>query len=83
VLLAKVIFPSNLRQYTNGTKEVTVAAGNYQDLVVELHQRFPALTRAVIEKHALAINGVMIQTPLLESFDQDSELLFVARIAGG
>jgi molybdopterin converting factor small subunit len=83
VLLAKVIFPSNLQQYTLGTKEVEVAAGNYQDLVLELHQRFPTLTKEIIEKQALAINGVMIQTPLLESFDQDSELLFVARIAGG
>ncbi len=81
--MPKVIFPSNWQQYTNGTKEVAVAAGKYQDLVVELHQRFPALTREMIEKHALAINGVMILTPLLESFEQDSELLFVARIAGG
>ena len=81
--MAKVIFPSNLQQYTHGIKEVAVAAGKYQDLVAELHQRFPALTRDIIEKHALAINGVLIQTPLLESFDPDSELLFVARIAGG
>jgi hypothetical protein len=81
--LAKVIFPSNLQQYTHGIKEVAVAAGKYRDLVVELHERFPTLKKDIIEKHAIAIDGIIIQTPLLETFDQDSEILLVARIAGG
>jgi hypothetical protein len=81
--LAKIIFPSNLQQYTKGVKEVAVAAGKYQDLVVELHQRFPALTKDIIQKHAIAIDGIIIQTPLLETFERDSEILLIARIAGG
>jgi hypothetical protein len=31
----------------------------------------------------LAIDGAIIQTPLLEQFGQNSELVFVTRIAGG
>jgi hypothetical protein len=81
--LATVIFPSNLQQYTNGIKDVVVAAGKYQDMVGELHHRFPALTKDIIEKHAIAIDGIIIQTPLLESFDRDSEILLIARIVGG
>jgi len=81
--LAKVIFPSSLQKYTNGISEVAVAATNYQDMVIELDQRFPSITVDIIEKHAIAIDGIIIQTPMLEKFDCDSEILLIARIFGG
>ena len=81
--MAKVIFSSELQRHTDGTREFEVAAGNYRHLVNELRQHFPALTEAMFEKHAIAIDGRLIQTPLLETFNSDSELVFVARIAGG
>ena len=81
--MAKVILSAELQRYTDGTREFEVAANTYQSLVTELRQRFPALTAAMIEKHAIAIDGMLIQTPLLETFNSDSELVFVVRIAGG
>ena len=81
--MAKVIFTSDLQRFTGGAREVEVAAGSYQQLVAELQQRFPALTDAIIGRYGLAIDGAIIQTPLLERFGNDSELVFVTRIAGG
>jgi hypothetical protein len=81
--LAKVIFTSDLQRYTDGKREVEVAANSYQQLVAELQQRFPSLTAVIVGKYGLAIDGAIIQTPLLERFGKDSELVFVTRIAGG
>jgi hypothetical protein len=81
--VAKVIFTSDLQRFTGGVREAEVAAGSYQQLVAELQQRFPGLTDVVIGKYGLAIDGAIIQTPLLERFGHDSELVFVTRIAGG
>lgn len=81
--MAKVMFTSDLQRYTGGTREVEVAANSYQQLVIELQQRFPALTGTVIGKYGLAIDGAIVQTPLLERFGDASELVFVTRIAGG
>jgi len=81
--LAKVIFSSDLQRYTGGANVAEVVALNYRDLVVELSQRFPALTSDVIQKYAVAIDGAVIQQPLLTNFSEDSELVFVAKIVGG
>ena len=83
ISLAKVIFTSDLQRFTGGAREVEVAADSYRRLVAELQQRFPSLTEAIITRYGLAIDGAIIQTPLLERFGSDSELVFVTRIAGG
>ena len=81
--MARVILSADMQRYTDGIREITVAAGKYRDLVTELLQRFRGMNEAIVAKHALAIDGIIIQTPLLETFGEDSELVFVARIAGG
>lgn len=81
--MARVVFPTCLQRYTDGAREVEVSAGSYRELVRELCRRFPELTEEAIGKQALAIDGMIIQTPLLETFDAHSELVFFARIAGG
>jgi hypothetical protein len=81
--LAKVIFSTDLQRFTGGTREVEVIATRYQELLVELDQRFPDLTAAILGKYAIAIDGMIIQTPLLERFGKDSEVVFIAKIAGG
>ncbi len=80
--MARVIFTSELERLT-GESEVTVAAEAYRDLLVELCARFPKLRQDALRKQALAIDGIVIQEPLLETFDADSELIFFAKIAGG
>jgi len=81
--MAKVTFPTDLQQYTGGVKDIAVSACNYRDLVVELSRRFPDLTADVIQKYAVAIDGAIIAKPLLETFRNDSELVFFGRIIGG
>lgn len=81
--MARVVFTSDLQRYTDGAREVETAAGNYRELVDKLRQRFPALTDAVLAKYTVAIDGMVIQMPLLEKINADSEVVFVARITGG
>lgn len=81
--MATVFLPADLRRYTGDMAEVEVSAINYRDLVMELCRRFPALTEEVIGKQAIAIDGMIIHRPFLEAFGSDSELVFIARIAGG
>ena len=42
-----------------------------------------ALIGGTLEKMAVAIDGMIIHEPLLQRFGEDSELVFVPRIAGG
>lgn len=81
--MARVIFPTDLQQYTTGVETVEVQAGSYRKLVTELSERYPALTKDIISKHALAINGAIIPNPMLETFDENAELVFFAWIQGG
>ena len=78
-----VTFPPDMQRFTDGASEVQVSALRFPDLVEELCSRFPALTEETIRKQAMAIDGMIIHEPLLESFQADSELVFFARIAGG
>jgi molybdopterin converting factor small subunit len=79
----RVTIPADLQRYTGGAARVEVNALSYRDLVDELSRRFPALTPEIIRKQAIAIDGMVIHEPLLESFLPDSELVLVPRIAGG
>jgi molybdopterin converting factor small subunit len=81
--MARVPIPADLQRYTGGAAAVEVAALNYRDLVEELSDKFPELTVETLRKQALAIDGMVIHEPLLETFGSDSELVLVARIAGG
>ncbi|WP_372749041.1 hypothetical protein [Litorivivens sp.] len=80
--MARVIFPSDLQQLT-GERETQVVASDFRGLVVELCARYSALSPERLHKYAVAIDGMIIQRPLLERFAADSELVFMGRIAGG
>ena len=81
--MAMVSIPTDLQRHTGGAAEVEVEAVNYRDLVEELSRVFPGLTPEIIRKQAIAIDGMVIHEPLLESFGPDSRLVLVPRIAGG
>lgn len=81
--MARVVIPSDLQRQTEGLAQVEVSARSYRELVPELCRRFPDLDRAALEKMAVAIDGMIIHEPLLQRFGDDSELVFVPRIAGG
>lgn len=81
--MAKVVFSPEMQRYTEGAREAEVSALKYQDLVAELSRRFPTLTEDLIRKQGIAIDGAIIQMPLLETFRKDSELVFLNKIYGG
>ena len=81
--MARLSLPADLQRHTHGQAKIVVSARNYRELVSELRQRFPSITDETIGKLAIAIDGVIIQTPLLETFHENSELVLIARIAGG
>jgi hypothetical protein len=78
-----VFFAADLQRCAGGEKSTEVAARNYRELVTELCASYPDLTADMVHKYALAIDGAIIQTPLLETFDRESELVFIPRMAGG
>ena len=80
--MAKVIFSSELQLLT-GEDHAMVSATNYRDLVAELLLRYKKLSEGEIMKMAVAIDGVVIPDPLLESVSSSSEVHFLYRISGG
>lgn len=81
--MAKVVFPTHLQRYTDGTRELEVDAASFRALVRKLDTRFPGIEDVLLEKVAVAIDGEITQEPLLESIDADSEVHFLERIGGG
>lgn len=81
--MARVVLSAEMSRQAEGASQVEVAARRYPDLVHELLGRFPGLSEELIRKQSLAIDGMIVHEPLLETFNANSELVFVARIAGG
>lgn len=80
--MATVRFSSDLTRYT-GKAEVEVEALNYRSLIDELINAFPDLANSEIRELALALDGELIQEPLLIEFPESAELHFVPRLAAG
>ena len=55
----------------------------FKDIVRELAARYENLDEAMLMDMAIAIDGEIIHTPLLETVGTDSELHFLHRISGG
>ncbi len=81
--MARVILSAEMSRQAEGASEVEVTARRFPDLVRELRSRFPGLSEELVRKQSLAIDGMIVHEPLLEAFDENSELVFIARIAGG
>ena len=81
--MARVIFGSDFLRQTGGQAEVEDAARSYSDLLHELQSRLPGLEEDTLKRLAIAIDGVIIHDPLLQTFSNDSELVFMPRMASG
>jgi molybdopterin converting factor small subunit len=81
--MAHVVFTGDLRLHTGGREQAVVEASSYRAAIRELQRQFPALTDSVLEKFSVSIDGVLIKSPLLETLEPDSELVFFPRISGG
>ncbi len=80
--MARVFFPKSLLPYTNGTDQTDVEARTVQELFRLLEERFPGLGKHRASL-AVAIDGEIINDPLLEEVEPDSEVHFLPPISGG
>lgn len=82
--MATVILQASFaRRYTGGQTQVTCEADNYATLIAALEARFPGFGHSLAGGMAVAIDGEIYQTPLLEPIGPDSEVHFLPLIGGG
>ena len=55
----------------------------YRDILNEISRRYPEVKLKALMQMAVAIDGEIVHTPLLEYVAPDSELHFLYRISGG
>lgn len=81
--MATVFFTSALRRHTGGRDRVVIEARSFRELVAALEARFPGIRELLEEEIAVAIDGEIVQEPLLEPIQPGSEVHFLPRISGG
>ncbi len=81
-MATRVTFSSELQRYT-GEADTEVGATTYRDLVDEIVAKYESLQEDEILKMAVAIDGEIVHSPLLESINPGSEVHFLYRISGG
>ncbi len=81
--MAVVFLPRQVSHLTGDAERVEVDAGSYRELMAALERRFPGVREAIEKDMAVAIDGEIINEPLLERIEADSEVHFLARISGG
>lgn len=81
--MAEVHLPERVAPITGGTLRLHVEATDYRGMIAALEARFPGLAEALEADHAVAIDGDIIDQPLLEALAPDSEIHFLARLGGG
>ena len=71
-----------MRRYTGGDEKVYVEAATVRELIKELGARYPEL-REPLESMAVAIDGEIVNDPLLEPLSASSDVHFLPPIGGG
>lgn len=80
--MAIVFFSSELEAIL-GCTQLKVAALTYRELLNELSECLPNYLEANVETFALVIDGEIVQEPFLATFEANSELHFIQKIAAG
>jgi molybdopterin synthase sulfur carrier subunit len=87
--MIKVFIPPLLRDAAQGREEVEVAAGTVRQVVAALEARFPGIRDRLCAGDALrpglavAVNGAVSSTGLLQKVPDGSEVHFLPAIGGG
>lgn len=70
-------------QFTDGKTEVNVAAKNVRQMVAALEGKFPGLGTEIQQSMSVAIDGVILPDPFLETVNENSEIFILPKIGGG
>ncbi len=81
--MATVFLPRGLARLTGGREQVVIEAASFRELVAALEARFPGLREPLESGMAVAIDGEIVEEPLLEPIRPGSEVHFLPRISGG
>ncbi len=77
------MIPAALRGHTGGVGQLKIAASDVRGLFRALEQRFPGIGDMLHSEVAVAIDGEIVNEPLLEPIAPESEVHFLPRIGGG
>ncbi len=89
MIMVTVFIPPLLRDAAEGLQEVEVAATTVRQVVAALDQRFPGIRDRLCAGDelrpglAVAINGTVSSTGLLQQVPDGSEVHFLPAIGGG
>jgi hypothetical protein len=78
-----VVFTPEMRARAGGLSGTEIEATTYRGAMRALCNQFPKFSEAMFAKCSVAIDGVLVHSPLLETFEADSELVFIPKITGG
>jgi molybdopterin converting factor small subunit len=81
--MATVFLPRGLTRLTGGREQVVIEAASFRELMAALEARFPDLREPLGSGMAVAIDGEIVEEPLLEPIRPESEVHFLPRISGG
>jgi molybdopterin converting factor small subunit len=81
--LATIFFPKSFQAQTGGIDQVEVEALDIRGVFRALEARFPALGDRLRGGIAVAIDGEIVNDPLLEPVGPDSQIHFLPPISGG
>ena len=81
--MARVILPKPLAEMTGGELEFEIEARNVRALIRELERLFPGVGELLTGQVAVAIDGEIMNEPLLEPLEPESEVHFLPRVGGG
>ena len=81
--MARVVFSGAMRRLVDGACEVEVDASDVRELMRALEGRFPGISQELGTGMSIAIDGEIIQDPLLEPIGPDSEVHFLPAVQGG
>lgn len=80
--MATVFFSSELQKLT-GEESLGVTPGAIRDVIAQVVAHYPKIDQERLSEMAVAIDGEIIHTPLLENVTEGSEVHFLYRISGG
>lgn len=82
--MATVVLGGAMTRWTGGVERVDVDAADVRALIRALDAKFPGLGEHLRDRGtAVAIDGEIINDPLLEPVGPDSEVHFLPAISGG
>ena len=80
--MAVVFFSGELQELV-GEEQTRSEALSFREIVRDLVQRYEMIDENLLMDMAIAIDGEIVHTPLLETVGTNSELHFLHRISGG